>query len=352
MIHTAKGNLLEAPTEALVNTVNTVGVMGKGIALQVRQAYPEVFLEYQRACKAGEVKLGQMHLYDRGERASPRWIINFPTKGDWRKRSRIEHIESGLQDLRRVILSKGIRSISVPPLGCGNGGLDWKDVRPLIERELRDLPDTTVLLFAPGKTPAAAEMPNRTQTPRMTKPQAIVIALLDRYLRGLLDPCVTLLELHKLLYFMHTFGSDLRLRYEGRTYGPYAKNLRHLLIKMESHYLTGYGTGEDDPSAALELLPNAVDAANAALRGEHDTLDQIKRLDKLIEGYEDPFGLELLSSLHWVIVNTPGAADDIEIAIQALHGWSARKRRMFKRDHIIKAWKRLKQCRSYEVALA
>ena len=150
MIQIAQGNLLVAPVDALVNTVNTKGIMGKGIALQFKQAFPAMFREYEKACKAGEVQLGKMHVFDLGGLAGrPHWIINFPTKGHWRERSRLTDIETGLEELVTTILRLGIRSIAIPPLGCGNGGLNWADVRPRIEAAFNNLPDVNVLLFAP-----------------------------------------------------------------------------------------------------------------------------------------------------------------------------------------------------------
>ena len=150
MIEIAKGNLLEARVEALVNTVNTVGVMGKGIALQFKEAFPAMFRDYAMACKAGDVRLGKMHVFDLGGLAGDRrWIINFPTKGHWRERSRLTDIEAGLEDLVDTVRRLGIRSIAIPPLGCGNGGLNWADVRPRIEAAFTNLPDVNVLLFEP-----------------------------------------------------------------------------------------------------------------------------------------------------------------------------------------------------------
>ncbi len=212
MIELTKGNLLEAPAEALVNTVNTAGIMGKGIALQFKQAYPQMFRAYERDCKAGEVKLGKMQVFDLGGLVGgPRWIINFPTKGHWRAGSRMADIETGLHDLVATIKRLHIRSIAVPPLGCGNGGLDWNEVRPRIESAFAALPEVSVLVFAPGGAPEASAMPNRTERPKMTMGQAALIALMDRYLKGLLDPFVSLLEIHKLMYFLQAAGQPLRL---------------------------------------------------------------------------------------------------------------------------------------------
>ena len=156
MIETAKGNLLQAPAEALVNTVNTVGVMGRGIALQFKQVYPRMFRAYEAACKAGKVRLGKMNIFDLGGlNGGPRWIINFPTKGHWRTKSQLKDIDAGLADLVATIQRLGIGSIAIPPLGCGNGGLNWSEVRPRIESALAELPEVRVLLYSPAGVPDA-----------------------------------------------------------------------------------------------------------------------------------------------------------------------------------------------------
>jgi O-acetyl-ADP-ribose deacetylase (regulator of RNase III) len=344
MMEIAKGNLLEAPVAALVNTVNTHGIMGKGIALQFKQAFPEMFQEYEKACKAGQIRLGKVHVYDRGGlTGNPRWIINFPTKGHWRERSRLSDIEAGLKDLVETVRRLGIRSIAVPPLGCGNGGLEWADVRPRIEAAFAELPDVRVHLYAPGHTPAAEAMPNRTERPKMTAGQATLIALMDRYLKGLLDPFVSLLEIHKLMYLLQEAGQDLRLQYEAKPYGPYARNLRQVLIRLEKHYTQGYGDGKDAPTRAIELLPGAVEEAKVLLVQHPDIVKRMDRVIQLIDGYEDPYGLELLSTVHWVMRENPEAREKPQAAIEAVRKWVPHKRRSLKPDHLLKAWQRLKE---------
>src|SRR5258708_11925856 len=311
MIELAKGNLMQAPVEALVNTVNTAGVMGRGIALQFKQAHPAMFRAYEAACKAGQVTLGKMHVFDLGGLVGgPRWIINFPTKGHWRAASRIKDIESGLQDLIATIRRLGIRSIAIPPLGCGNGGLTWSDVRPRIEAAFAAVPDVRVLLYPPGPAPDAAAMPNRTERPNMTMGRAALILLIDRYLKGLLDPFISLLEIHKLMYFMQEAGQPLKLKYEAKPFGPYARNLRQVLICLETHYTQGYGDGKDKPATPIHLLPGAVEEASAFLREDSEALARIDRVAALIEGFEDPFGLELLSTVHWVMRDSPEARSE------------------------------------------
>ena len=149
MIIQGKGSILDADVEAVVNTVNEVGIMGKGLALAFKNLYPDNFIAYEAACKRGEVKVGRMFITERMDMFGPKWLVNFPTKRDWRNGSRIEWIRSGLTDLREVISSRGIRSIAIPPLGCGNGGLDWRVVRRIIVEALDGLPGCTVSLFDP-----------------------------------------------------------------------------------------------------------------------------------------------------------------------------------------------------------
>lgn len=344
MIKLSKGNLLTAPAEALVNTVNTEGVMGKGIALQFKQAFPGMFKGYQEACKNDAVRLGKVHVFDLGGLAGgPRWIINFPTKGHWKSKSKLENIQSGLDDLVRQVNELHIKSIAIPPLGCGLGGLRWEEVQPAIEKAFSALPEVEVLLYPPSGAPAAKEMPNRTERPKMTDGRAALILLMDRYLKGLLDPFVSLLEVHKLMYFLQEIGQPLRLQFEAKQCGPYAKNLRQVLIKLDGHFIHGYGDGQDDPTKPLELKAGAIEEAEQFLCEDVETLHRMERVAELIDGFEDPYGMELLSTVHWVMCNAPGAKDDPEQSIKAVHGWSERKKAYLKPSHLKRAWHRLKK---------
>ncbi|MCC5806196.1 MAG: macro domain-containing protein [Opitutales bacterium] len=149
MITYRQGNLLESDVEAVVNTVNTVGVMGKGIALMFKERYPEVFKAYAAACKSGEVRTGRMFLTPTNELSGPKWVIHFPTKRHWRRPSQMEWIEKVLVDLARVIREKEIQSVALPPLGCGNGGLVWSEVRERIDSVLGPLEGVDILAFEP-----------------------------------------------------------------------------------------------------------------------------------------------------------------------------------------------------------
>ncbi len=343
MVKLTQGNLLAAPVEALVNTVNTVGVMGRGIALQFKQAYPAMFRDYERACKAGEMKLGKVQVFDLGGLVGgPRWLINFPTKGHWRADSRLADIEAGLTDLVATIRKLRIHSIAIPPLGCGNGGLDWNEVRPRIEAALAEVPELEALVYAPSGAPAATEMPIRTERPKMTMGQAAMIALMERYLKGLLDPFISLLEIHKLMYFLQAAGQPLRLKFEAKSLGPYATNLRQVLIRMEKHYTRGYGDGKDSPTQPIEVLPGAEAVAEKFLAGDEAIRARMNRVAELIDGFEDPYGLALLSSVHWIMRENPDSTENPEAAVAAVHKWNVRKRHSLKKEHILAAWQRLR----------
>src|SRR5271165_3174157 len=162
------GDLLKEKADAIVNTVNCVGVMGKGIALQFKQRWPENFKAYEAACNRDEIKPGKMFIYDFGEWGKPRYIINFPTKVHWKGDSKIEYIEEGLRDLVLQAKRRGIKSIALPPLGCGNGGLEWEKVKSLIFEAFENAPEMQVDLFEPKGAPPPQEMLNRTKKPKMT----------------------------------------------------------------------------------------------------------------------------------------------------------------------------------------
>jgi len=338
MIHLAHGDILKHEADALVNTVNCVGVMGRGIALQFRRAFEDNYEAYRKAAKAGEVVPGRMFVFDRETLEKPRWIINFPTKRHWKSNSRIEDIEAGLVDLVQVIQEKGIRSIAIPPLGCGLGGLDWAEVRPLIEDALSAIPEVDAHLYEPGKTPPAREMVNRTKRPNLTVAKAAILGLMRNYLAGLMDTGVSLLEIHKLMYFLQAAGEPLKLDYAQGPYGPYAENLRHVLKAMESHYIHGYGDGGDDPRKPIELAEGAAEQGRAFLQNHPETEERFEKVSGLIEGFESPYGMELIATVHWVADRQ--GAKTVDEAVEKVHAWSPRKT-MFTPHQIQAAWDQL-----------
>jgi O-acetyl-ADP-ribose deacetylase (regulator of RNase III) len=340
MISLTRGNVIEADAEALVNTVNCEGFMGKGIALQFKKAFPENFKAYAQACRAGEVRVGRMFVFSTGSMVNPKYIINFPTKRRWREKSRIEDIESGLEALVDEVRRLKLSSVAVPPLGCGLGGLDWAVVRPLIERAFAALPNMRVMLFEPVGAPEAKTMPVRTKRPKLTLARALFIRLMQQYTA--MAYRLTLLEIQKLAYFLQESGQPLRLNYVGHLYGPYAHNLNKVLETLEGHFIRGYGDSQK-PDVEIELLPGAADEAERFLARNTDAAPRLQRVADLIEGFETPYGMELLSSVHWVACHGKSPVSDAEQAIQALHRWNERKRLMFKPEHVRVAWNRLQE---------
>lgn len=349
MIEPGTGNLLASDAEALVNTVNTVGVMGKGIALQFKQAFPANYRAYRAACDRGDVVLGRVFVWDSKLPGPRRYIVNFPTKGHWRSRSRIEDVRAGLADLARVVDELGIRSVAVPALGCGNGGLDWADVEPLIRRAFASS-TARVVVFAPAGAPPAHEMPVGTDKPSMTPGRAALLAVVARYARAamrerfdLTRPGASLLEIQKLLYLLQEAGRPLRLRYAKGRYGPYAENLNPALQAMEGHYLRGYGDRSQAvlDLAPIEMAPGAEAEAEAWLDADPGLRADVDRVMALIRGWESAYGLELLATVLFAARQDDAVTTDPARAIGYVHSWNKRKQTVFPEDHVTRAWEQL-----------
>lgn len=334
MIEYVKGNLLEAEAEALVNTVNTVGVMGKGVALQFRRAFPENYEAYAAAVTHGEVVPGRVFSWESNRLDGPRLILNFPTKRHWRGRSRLIDIEAGLDDLRRVLIERDVRSVALPALGCGLGGLDWADVRERIEAALGDLP-IRVLVYPPQAAPSPRAMPDASARPTMTGARAALLGLLARYLEP--GDRATMLEAQKLLYFLQEAGEPLQLAFVKQQFGPYADGARHLLRRLEGHFLEGYGDGTSH--TGITLLPSAAEEAQLFLKKNPGTLERFDRVGSLIDGFESPYGLELLATTHWSAARENAGSP--EEATSYVRAWSPRKERLFTAEHVEVAWARL-----------
>ena len=337
MIEFTTGNIFEADVDALVNTVNCVGVMGRGLALQFKRAFPANFKAYKDACDADQVKVGEMFVFETGQLTNPRWIINFPTKRHWRSKSRLEDVDAGLFALADEIQSLAIQSIAIPPLGCGLGGLNWPDVRELMEKHLADT-DADVVVYEPKGAPPAKEVVKPATTPNWTRGRAVLVALIDRYLAGLLDPEITLLEIHKLVYFAQEAGEPLRLKFEKGHYGPYAENLRHIMKRIDGHFVSGYRDGGDQPDKVISLLPGVREKAAALLQETDENV--FHRVADAVDGFETPQNMELLATVLWV-AREEGARSPRE-AVDRVHAWNPRKQ-MFSERQIGIAFEILRQ---------
>ncbi|OQW44415.1 MAG: Appr-1-p processing protein [Proteobacteria bacterium SG_bin6] len=325
MIIYTEGNLLEAKAEALVNTVNTVGVMGKGIALMFKEAFPTNLRAYEVACKSGEVQIGHMFVTERLDLMGPRWIINFPTKKHWRHPSRLEWIDQGLDDLRRVIMMHQIRSIALPPLGSGNGGLPWPKVRDLIERKLGRLEGVETIVYQP--TAAYQNVAKRSGVEKLTPARAIVADLVRRY--SVLGFECSLLEIQKLAYFAERsmaslgLGKTLDLRFEANRYGPYANRLSHLLDALDGSYLHSHKRIADAGALDTIWFDDAKKERIAVYLGSEgkSLLPALDLTDQVIDGFETPLGMELLATVDWLIEN--GAEPTIKGIRAGIKNWPA-----------------------------
>ena len=266
MVEFKQGNLLEENMEALVNTVNCVGVMGKGIALQFKQAFPENFKQYKKACDAKQVQPGQMFTTYIGQLFPPKYIINFPTKRHWKEKSKIEYIESGLKVLVKEVKQLNIRSIAIPPLGCGNGGLNWEVVKPMIVDACAEFPDVRVVIFEPVGAPVTDQIKVATKKPNMTLARALFIRLLELY--AIPGYRLTKLEIQKLAYFLQESQQPLKLRYQKHYYGPYANNLNHVLQALDGHFICGYG--DRSQNSQMYVLPSGKKAAHSYLEKHYN----------------------------------------------------------------------------------
>jgi O-acetyl-ADP-ribose deacetylase (regulator of RNase III) len=325
MLRPTSGNLLDADVQAIVNTVNTVGVMGKGIALMFKERFPANYDAYARACKAGEVEVGRMFVTESERLDGPRWIVNFPTKKHWRHPSKLAWIEAGLADLRRVIGERGIRSIALPPLGTGNGGLDWGDVRPLIERALGDLDGVEVVLYEP--TAAYQNVGKTTGVERLTPARALVAEMIRRYEQMGLECSV--LEVQKLAWVLtRTLArlgvvDPLKLTFAANRYGPYADGLRHLLNNLDGSFLhCDRRLADAGPMDVLHVSPDHVGRLADYFRGAEGAAfaEAVDATDALIDGFQSPLGMETLATVDWLLTvpairaaldrwPTPGAAE-------------------------------------------
>lgn len=334
MIQFVSGDLFNSDTEAIVNTVNCIGVMGRGIALQFKKQYPDNFKSYEMACKHNEVVPGKMFVFKLNQLVNPKYIINFPTKRHWRGVSRIEDIQAGLADLVDVIRERRISSIALPPLGSGLGGLDWNLVRKIIESAFISLSDVNIIVFEPSEKNTEERKVKNTTVPKMTAGRAALVCLAHRYLGGLLDPFVSLLELHKLMYFLQECGEPLRLKYVKAFHGPYAENLSHVMNAIEGHLLFGYADGGDKPDKQIKIVPGAEQEAYLFIMQKPDTSERINRVTELVDGFETPFGMELLSTVHWAVSN---GAKTMPAIMSYVYGWGLQKNKFSHRQITITA---------------
>lgn len=346
MIHYTTGNLLDDDAEALVNTVNTVGVMGKGIALMFKERFPANYTAYKTACERGDIVPGRVFVTENLELSAPRWLINFPTKKHWRPPSRLEWIDEGLADLRRVLVEKDIKSIAIPPLGSGNGELDWDDVRPLIEQHLGDLEGVEVVVYEP--TRAYHNVSKTTGVEKLTPARAMIAEMVRLY--ELLGLDCSILEVQKLAWVLERvivrlgIEDPLKLQFKPDRYGPYSDRLRHLLDNLDGSYLhCDKRLGDASPTDVIHCAPTHYEKLRRYISGAEfgPYRDVVAEADAFIDGFQSPLGMEALATVGWLI-ERESADPSVPGIRQGINRWpagdeaAARKQRLFS-DELLSA---------------
>ncbi len=332
------GDMFESQSEAIVNTVNCVGVMGKGVALEFKRRWPDNFKQYKKLCAAKKLTPGLVFIYQRADLLdddNPKFIINFPTKNHWREKSKLHYIEDGLDNLIPQLEFFGIKSVSMPPLGCGNGGLEWSDVREVIERKLSTVNNVDFLIYGPKAAEITPEYAIKDH--KMTRERAILIKTIgefEKYFGGHL----TRISLQKIVYFLQVMGLNYRAEFAKFDHGPYAEELKTVFRALEDQgYIEGYETEEITATngafaEAEEYLVN---------HGNQDSEEIVDRLALLIEGFESPYGMELLSSVHFLVDREKQSS--VEEVVGSIKAWNDDKSNKFPPETIKIAFSRLQE---------
>lgn len=324
MIKYLEGNILDSKAEALINTVNTVGIMGKGIALQFKKAFPNNYIAYKQACLNNEIEIGKLFLFrDQNINSGEKIIINFPTKKHWRNPSQYDYIESGLVDLVDVIKDNKIKSIAIPPLGSGNGGLEWEKVKVLIEKKLSNL-NIDVFVYEPTKQIKEVLKKERV---KLTEARALLLFVLyDLVSKG---EYVSEFSSEKVAYFLQKFGGEkyFKLKFSKNFYGPYSGKVRFILHLLNGSYLMGYNDMNKKPFEPLTLVGDGFNEVQSYIESNEELRGIADRTINFLEGFYSDFGLELLSSTDYIA--SKEKSFNKEVIIEGLSEWSDRKRTMF-----------------------
>jgi len=332
MIHYKTGNLFDCKAEALVNTVNTEGVMGKGIALQFKNIFPNNFKVYSNACKNKEVIVGKLLVTEEETLLTgKKIIINFPTKTSWRLPSEYSYIEAGLVEMVKVIKEKSINSIAIPPLGSGNGGLDWNKVKLLLEKYLADT-DCDIIIYEPN---AAIQEVLKKERVKLTPARAMLLSVLYELVRN--GEFVSEFSSEKIAYFLQRFGAKdtFKLDFQPNFYGPYSGKVKHVLYYLNGSYIMGYSSKDKKPFEELGLIPDAETEVKEFLeKPENAEFKNVAEKTKnFLTGFYSPFGLELLSTIDFIINEKKATTE--EAITKELENWSDRKKTLFENHRFI-----------------
>jgi O-acetyl-ADP-ribose deacetylase (regulator of RNase III) len=333
------GNILESKAEALVNTVNIEGVMGKGIALQFKKAFPYNYKVYKKGCEEGDVKIGKLLVVkDKSLLDGEKIIINFPTKTTWRKPSEYIYIEEGLKDLKRIIEEHTFKSIAIPPLGAGQGGLNWEKVKSLLTKYLTDV-DAEIIIYEPN---SKIKEELKKERAKLTPARAMLLAMMYELVRN--GEFVSEFAAEKIAYFLQKFGGEkvLKLDFKENFYGPYSGKVRHVLYYLNGSYIMGFSSMDKKPFETLELIMDGEkDVQDYLNLPENEEFIQIiNKTKSFLKGYYSNLALELLSTVDYV--NQKFKLQNESEIREKIENWSDRKKNLFANPNFItKAYHRL-----------
>ncbi|WP_214103259.1 type II toxin-antitoxin system antitoxin DNA ADP-ribosyl glycohydrolase DarG [Acrocarpospora catenulata] len=342
LVNVTSGDLLASHAQTLVNTVNCVGIMGKGIALAFKRRYPEMFKDYVQRCDRGEVRLGEPYVF----RADDHLIVNFPTKNHWRAVSRLEDIVAGLQHLERHYREWGITSIAVPPLGCGNGQLEWDVVGPTLYRYLSRL-GIPVQLYAPHDIAvqpeqltldAAADPQPDDERARFVAPEWVsVVAILDRVQRQEYHWPVGRVFFMKVVYFATQAGVPTGLAYEAASYGPYAAEVKKMVARLQNNGLLV--ERQQGRMFEVRVGPTYRDAVETYRDQMEQWRPAIERTVDLVARMTAQ-DAEIAASVHYaagVLLHRHGRRPTATEVVQAVAKWKVNRQPPLTRESIVRA---------------
>lgn len=343
------GDLFKSRAQTLVNTVNCVGVMGKGVALGFKKRFPAMFADYVVRCKRGEVQLGRPYLYTAD---GVPWTLNFPTKDDWRSVSRLSDIVRGLEYLESHYKDWGITSLAVPPLGCGNGQLDWEVVGPTLFRHFSRL-DIPVELYAPHDTPAyqlsleylagQSSRSNAEPARKIGPAEVALVAVVSRIVREPYHWPVGRVTFQKMAYFLTEAGVSTGLEYERGSYGPFAKDLKRVTARLVNNgLLTETKRGQ---MFVIEPGPTYLDARERHKDRLREWAPEINKVADLFLRLSRTEDAEVAATVHFAaksVASTSSANAPSELdVLKEVQKWKIRRQPPLRDEHIATTIRRL-----------
>ena len=342
MITYQRGNIFDSTAEAIVNTVNTVGVMGKGLALQFKETFPKNYAIYRDACKQGKLSVGQMLITESLKKDGLRLlIVNFPTKTDWRRPSEYCYIESGLKALRKEIENRQIKSIAIPPLGSRNGGLDWSRVKEMIVDQLQGL-DCEIIIYEPSEEVQEIMKQERVS---LTPARAMMLGVMvDMVAHG---EFISEFAAEKIAYFLQRFGAHdvFKLTFKRAVYGPYSGKVRYVLHYLNGSYIMGMSDLSRRPFDEIWLTADAKSAVDDMLNRDENKRyrDIVDKTTRFLAKFYSNYSLELLATVDFLLATEPelknwremDKCELVDLVTQDISNWNSRKQRLFTKPEYV-----------------